>query len=121
MSPRRTAPSRSPPIPLEKIRPKYRRQVVDFPTAEAPGTIIINPGERHLYFVTGNNKAIRYGIAVGKAGFEWAGDRPGHQPQAVADLDPAARDDRTQAGTGEVGEAASPAGRPTRLGRARST
>jgi lipoprotein-anchoring transpeptidase ErfK/SrfK len=46
---------------------------VDFPTDEAPGTVIIHPGERHLYFVTGNNKAIRYGISVGKAGFEWAG------------------------------------------------
>jgi lipoprotein-anchoring transpeptidase ErfK/SrfK len=62
-----------PAIPLEKLPPQYRRQVVDFPTAEAPGTVIIHPGERHLYFVTGNNKAIRYGISVGKAGFEWAG------------------------------------------------
>lgn len=62
-----------PAIPLEKLPPEYRRQTVVFQTDEAPGTIIINPGARYLHFVTGKNKAIRYGIAVGKAGFEWSG------------------------------------------------
>ena len=62
-----------PAIPLEKLPPEYRRQTVAFQTVEAPGTIIINPGARYLHFVTGKNKAIRYGIAVGKAGFEWSG------------------------------------------------
>jgi lipoprotein-anchoring transpeptidase ErfK/SrfK len=62
-----------PAIPLEKLPTEYQRQIVDYPTAEAPGTVIINPAQRHLYFVTGNDKAIRYGIAVGRAGFEWAG------------------------------------------------
>ncbi len=62
-----------PAIPLEKLPTQYRRQSVAFQTDEAPGTIIINPGARYLHFVTGKNKAIRYGIAVGKAGFEWSG------------------------------------------------
>ncbi len=62
-----------PAIPLEKLPTQYRRQSVTFQTDEAPGTIIINPGARYLHFVTGKNKAIRYGIAVGKAGFEWSG------------------------------------------------
>ena len=62
-----------PAIPLEKLPLEYRRQTVVFQTDEAPGTIIINPGARYLHFVTGKNKAIRYGIAVGKAGFEWSG------------------------------------------------
>ena len=62
-----------PAIPLEKLPVQYRRQSVAFQTDEAPGTIIINPGARYLHFVTGKNKAIRYGIAVGKAGFEWSG------------------------------------------------
>jgi lipoprotein-anchoring transpeptidase ErfK/SrfK len=48
-----------PAIPLEQRPPQFRRQVVDFPSDEAPGTVIIHPGERHLYFITGNNKAIR--------------------------------------------------------------
>lgn len=62
-----------PAIPLEKLPTQYRRQTVAFETEEAPGTIIINPGARYLHFVTGKNTAIRYGIAVGKAGFEWSG------------------------------------------------
>lgn len=62
-----------PAIPLDKLPTQYRRQTVAFQTNEAPGTIIINPGGRYLHFVTGKNKAIRYGIAVGKAGFEWSG------------------------------------------------
>jgi lipoprotein-anchoring transpeptidase ErfK/SrfK len=62
-----------PEIPLDQLAEPLRRQVVDFPTQEAPGTIIINPAERHLYFITGNNQAVRYGIAVGRAGFEWSG------------------------------------------------
>jgi lipoprotein-anchoring transpeptidase ErfK/SrfK len=39
----------------------------------APGTIIINTGERRLYFVLGGGQAIRYGIGVGRIGFTWAG------------------------------------------------
>ena len=62
-----------PAIPLDQLAEPLRRQMVDFPSEEAPGTIIINPGEKYLYFVTGNDKALRYGIAVGRAGFEWSG------------------------------------------------
>jgi lipoprotein-anchoring transpeptidase ErfK/SrfK len=47
--------------------------VVDFDTAERPGTIIVNTHERSLYLVLGDGVAIRYGVAVGKEGFDWAG------------------------------------------------
>jgi lipoprotein-anchoring transpeptidase ErfK/SrfK len=63
-----------PTVPVEQVPATYRRQIVDYPTDQAPGTIIINPADRLLYFVTGENKAIRYGIAVGRAGFEWSGE-----------------------------------------------
>jgi lipoprotein-anchoring transpeptidase ErfK/SrfK len=46
---------------------------VDFNTPEQPGTVIINTDQRALYHVQGDGAAIRYGVAVGKAGFEWAG------------------------------------------------
>ena len=46
---------------------------VDFETPERPGTVIINTEQRALYHVHGNSEAIRYGVAVGKAGFDWAG------------------------------------------------
>jgi lipoprotein-anchoring transpeptidase ErfK/SrfK len=63
-----------PAVPVEQVPAPYRRQIVDYETDQAPGTIIINPAQRLLYFVTGNNKAIRYGIAVGRDGFEWSGE-----------------------------------------------
>lgn len=62
-----------PTIPIEEISEPFRRQVVDFATAEVPGTIIINPGARQLHLILPDGKALRYGIAVGRAGFEWAG------------------------------------------------
>lgn len=52
---------------------EFQRQIVQFRTAEKPGTIIID-GDRHfLYFVLPDFQAIRYGIGVGKEGFGWAG------------------------------------------------
>ena len=63
-----------PALPVEKIPEAYRRQVVAYETDQAPGTIIINPKTKLLYYVLGKNKAIRYGIAVGKSGFEWSGE-----------------------------------------------
>ena len=49
------------------------RQIVPFHTSEAPGTIIVNTGERYLYLVQPNGLAIRYGIGVGRLGFQWSG------------------------------------------------
>ena len=63
-----------PAVDPAKVPQEFQRQIVDFPSTEAPGTVIINPATKHLYFITGNNKAIRYGIAVGKAGFQWSGE-----------------------------------------------
>lgn len=63
-----------PAVPLEKLPESLRRQVVDYPTDRPAGSIVIHPGQKFLYFITGENKAIRYGISVGKSGFEWAGE-----------------------------------------------
>lgn len=62
-----------PAIPVEKLKPEWRRQVVVDPTGEAPGTIVVKVNERHLYWVQDGGDAIRYGVGVGKAGFEWNG------------------------------------------------
>src|SRR5262249_13251572 len=40
---------------------------------EAAGTIVIDTPSKFLYLVEGNGRALRYGIGVGKPGFEWAG------------------------------------------------
>jgi lipoprotein-anchoring transpeptidase ErfK/SrfK len=53
--------------------PRYVRQVVDYNGDEKPGTVIINTPERMLYLVEPGNKAVRYGIGVGRPGFTWAG------------------------------------------------
>lgn len=50
-----------------------KRQVVNFMTKEAPGTIIIDTPNTYLYYVLGNGRAIRYGIGVGRQGFTWSG------------------------------------------------
>jgi lipoprotein-anchoring transpeptidase ErfK/SrfK len=55
------------------INPKYFKQLVEYPTQEKPGTIIIDTPNRFLYLVQEDGKAIRYGIGVGRPGFEWAG------------------------------------------------
>jgi lipoprotein-anchoring transpeptidase ErfK/SrfK len=52
---------------------RLRRQIVDFPTGEASGTIIIDTPNTYLYYVLGTGKAIRYGIGVGREGFTWSG------------------------------------------------
>jgi lipoprotein-anchoring transpeptidase ErfK/SrfK len=52
---------------------RLRRAVVSYNTREAPGTIIIDTGNTTLYYVLGNNRAIRYGVGVGREGFTWSG------------------------------------------------
>jgi len=60
-------------IDVADIDPKYLRQVVDFPTTEPAGTIVVDPHERFLYLVREHGKAVRYGVGVGKAGLEFTG------------------------------------------------
>ena len=63
-----------PAIPVAEVPAQYQRQVVDYPTDKPAGTIIIDPSTKHLYLIQGDNKALRYGIAVGRAGFGWSGE-----------------------------------------------
>lgn len=63
-----------PAIPYDKMEPRFRRQRVVNRTGMPAGTILIDPREHHAYFVLSNDEAVRYGVGVGKAGFEWSGD-----------------------------------------------
>lgn len=47
--------------------------VVASPDGYAPGTIVVKTGERKLYLVLGEGRALRYPVGVGKAGKQWAG------------------------------------------------
>jgi lipoprotein-anchoring transpeptidase ErfK/SrfK len=52
---------------------RFKRQVVNYATREAPGTVIVDTPNTYLYYVLGNGQAIRYGIGVGRDGFTWSG------------------------------------------------
>ncbi len=51
----------------------FQRQEVSFSTEEKRGTIIISTRQRFLWYVLGNGRALRYGIGVGRAVFQWSG------------------------------------------------
>ncbi len=55
------------------IDPKFLPQMVSYSTNHAPGTIVIDTSSRFLYLVEGNGMAKRYGVGVGREGFEWSG------------------------------------------------
>jgi lipoprotein-anchoring transpeptidase ErfK/SrfK len=50
-----------------------KRETVSYETTYRPGTIIVDTAERRLYFVLEDDKAIRYGVGVGRDGFRWSG------------------------------------------------
>jgi lipoprotein-anchoring transpeptidase ErfK/SrfK len=57
----------------EQLDPKWQKTVVFYRTAEVPGTIIVHTNERYLYVVQPGGRALRYGIGVGRDGFQWQG------------------------------------------------
>jgi len=62
-----------PRIPIEKVKREFHRQIVAYDTSEKPGTIVVDTGRKFLYLVMADGKAMRYGIGVGREGFEWRG------------------------------------------------
>jgi lipoprotein-anchoring transpeptidase ErfK/SrfK len=57
----------------EQLSAAYQRQAVFYRTNEPLGTIIVDVVYRYLYFINESGRAIRYGIGVGRSGFEWQG------------------------------------------------
>jgi lipoprotein-anchoring transpeptidase ErfK/SrfK len=58
---------------VEKVPEAYRRQEVPYATPHASGTLVVDTGARFLYLVLGDGRALRYGIGVGRDGFQWSG------------------------------------------------
>jgi lipoprotein-anchoring transpeptidase ErfK/SrfK len=58
---------------LKELPPHLKRQLVDYPSREPAGTLVVDTANTHLYLVMGGGKAMRYGIGVGREGFTWAG------------------------------------------------
>ncbi len=60
----------------EQPSPVLQRQVVPYGGNASAGTIIIDPAHTFLYLTLGGGQALRYGIGVGREGFEWSGTEP---------------------------------------------
>jgi lipoprotein-anchoring transpeptidase ErfK/SrfK len=60
-----------PAVDPERLKRRNVRQLVDFPTTEKPGTVVIDPHARYLYLVQEHGKALRYGVGVGQEGMEF--------------------------------------------------
>lgn len=57
----------------KQLPERLRRKEVSFSTKEPAGTIVVDTSNTHLYYILGNNRAVRYGVRVGRDGFTWAG------------------------------------------------
>ncbi|HXZ17065.1 MAG TPA: L,D-transpeptidase [Roseiarcus sp.] len=66
-------PGRVPTPEENQLSGAYERQEVFFRSSESPGTVLIDTNSRFLYLVQPNNRAVRYGIGVGREGFQWQG------------------------------------------------
>jgi lipoprotein-anchoring transpeptidase ErfK/SrfK len=67
----RTDPQEQPPRPA--FDPRFERTEVEYQTDQPVGTVVIDTRTRYLYLVQPNGRAIRYGVGVGRPGFEWKG------------------------------------------------
>lgn len=60
-------------VDVTQVEQKWWRRDVDHQTDEAPGSVIVDTPNRYLYHVQSGGRATRYGIGVGREGFQWAG------------------------------------------------
>jgi len=63
-----------PAVDLSEVDPRFLRQEVEFSRSQPVGSIVVDPGERFLYYVDAPGRAIRYGVGVGRAGYQFRGD-----------------------------------------------
>ena len=73
-----SAPAQFQAAPSPSVEPQQSpvpREIVSWNGKDAPGSIIVNTKERRLYFVLSDGKAMRYGVGVGRPGFEWGGTK----------------------------------------------
>lgn len=62
-----------PAVDLSQVPEQYLRRQVDYPTNENVGTVVVDTRDFYLYHVQENGKAMRYGVGLGRQGFEWSG------------------------------------------------
>jgi lipoprotein-anchoring transpeptidase ErfK/SrfK len=62
-----------PPFNYKKLPQEFRPAIVDYKSRQWPGTVIVETSARQIYLVLEGGKAMRWGCAVGRDGFRWAG------------------------------------------------
>jgi lipoprotein-anchoring transpeptidase ErfK/SrfK len=55
------------------IPPELRRQLITYDHDLPPGTILVDTQQHFLYRTLEQNLAVRYGVGVGREGFQWFG------------------------------------------------
>lgn len=58
---------------VPQLDPKFLPQTVAYDGPHKPGTIVIDTREKLLYLIESGGQARRYGVGVGKEGFQWRG------------------------------------------------
>ncbi len=56
-----------------RIPKQFLPITVSYNTSYSQGSVVIDTASRYLYLIQNNDKARRYGVGVGRPGFEWAG------------------------------------------------
>lgn len=100
----------------DTVDPKYLPQVVEYETKYKPGTIVIDTNNRFLYLVMADSKARRYGVGVGKPGFEWAGEHKVTRKAEWPDWNPPKEMIAREAAKGHILPAHMPGGEANPLG-----
>ena len=63
-----------PAINIDKVPSKFWRRQVNFTSPYPVGTVIVNTKTYFLHLIQENGKAMRYGVGLGRQGFEWSGE-----------------------------------------------
>jgi lipoprotein-anchoring transpeptidase ErfK/SrfK len=58
---------------FKEIDQRWHRQMVKYFSDEPEGTVVIDTRHHYMYWIWENNTAIRYGVGVGREGFQWFG------------------------------------------------
>ncbi len=63
-----------PAVDLNRVPRRFWRRQVTYRTKYPVGSVIVNTSRYHLYLVQPGGKAMRYGVGLGRQGFEWSGE-----------------------------------------------
>lgn len=63
-----------PAVDLNKVPRRFLRREVTYRTRHPVGTVIVDTSKFFLYLVRPNGRAMRYGVGLGRQGFEWSGE-----------------------------------------------